>query len=330
VVGDHFHALRWKDWAPPQKDPNLEIRHAEAAVLAFDQAIRLGSQIPRYHLGRASMLEQFKIRQEKKKWRKLPPVLAKVTHREILTSYWNAFSTAFEADSNSPAKPRNGDSFTSDEAGYGYIRVAEANRDKLSEQEGERLSEIRNGMKQLNEKPDGESIITPIILCFDSAHGMDDLLAPERVVQFDLRGYGPKQSWTWVKPDSGFLVWDPERSGVIESGQQMFGSYTWQIFWRDGYEAMSVLDADGNGILEEAELERLSVWFDRDGNGVSGPGEVVPVKSLGIAGLRTQATSKGSNHVSNPKGLILQGGRELPTWDWLTSPIEPGIGNPKP
>ena len=74
----------------------------------------------------------------------------------------------------------------------------------------------------------------------------------------------------------------------------MFGSYTWQIFWRDGYEAMSVLDTDGT------------------------------------AGLRNQATSKGANHVSNPNGLILQSGRELPTWDWLTSPVQSGIANPKP
>ena len=52
--------------------------------------------------------------------------------------------------------------------------------------------------------------------------------------------------------------------------------------------AMDVLDDNRNGRLDLGEMEGLSVWFDRNGNGVSDSGEVVPVSRLGIRAIATQ------------------------------------------
>ncbi|MBT3202234.1 MAG: hypothetical protein HN350_20220, partial [Phycisphaerales bacterium] len=50
-------------------------------------------------------------------------------------------------------------------------------------------------------------------------------------VRFDLDGDGRAQSWPWVKPTTGILVWDPSGQGRITSGQQLFGSVTiWMFF----------------------------------------------------------------------------------------------------
>ena len=68
------------------------------------------------------------------------------------------------------------------------------------------------------------------------------------------------------------------------------------------------------------ELAGIAVWFDRDSDGVSGPGEVVPVEELGIAALSTEATGHVGLSPANPLGLELADGRRLPTWDWVTSP----------
>ena len=320
----HFKSLKLRGWTPQQIAPRIRIAHAVAAHSAFNEAIRLNSKEPLFHMGRVSLLKQFRDWSESTKPGELPATLAGITDRDLMSGFWDAYSTARELLNNAAKTPVEfSRAEVCFEASVGYAELAQLHFNDLSDDERARFVQLEDGLKlaeSISEK-NKHRIITPIIFCLNPVKQFDELLDAERVVQFDLRGYGPKQSWTWVKPDTGFLVWDPERSGVIDSGQQMFGSYTWQIFWRDGYEAMSVLDADDNGILEEAELDRLSVWFDRDGNGVSSPGEVVPVNLLEIAGLRTQATSKGANHVSNPNGLILQSGQELPTWDWLTSPV---------
>lgn len=320
----HFKSLTLRGWIPRQIEPRIRIAHAEAALRAFNEAIRLNGKEPLFHMGRVSLLKQFRDWSEAAKPGELPATLAGITDRDLMSGFWDAYSTARERLNNA-AKTHVEFSCAEVcfEASVGYAQLAQLHYNELSQDERARFVQLEDGLKLAESISDKNKhrVITPIIFSLNPMKQLDELLDVERVVHFDLRGHGPKQSWTWVKPDTGFLVWDPERSGVIDSGQQMFGSYTWQIFWRDGYEAMSVLDADRNGILEDAELDSLSVWFDRDGNGVSDPGEVVTVKSLGIAGLRTQPTGKGANHVSNPNGLILQSGRELPTWDWLTAPV---------
>ena len=47
-----------------------------------------------------------------------------------------------------------------------------------------------------------------------------------------------------------------------------------------GYEPMSMLDDNCNGWLEGNELSGLSVWQDRNSNGVSDMGEVESVATL--------------------------------------------------
>ena len=43
-------------------------------------------------------------------------------------------------------------------------------------------------------------------------------------------------------------------AGVICSGLQMFGSYSFFLFWNNGYEALSALDDNQDGKLDGAEL----------------------------------------------------------------------------
>jgi hypothetical protein len=36
-----------------------------------------------------------------------------------------------------------------------------------------------------------------------------------------------------VKPHLRFLAWNPDNNGQITSARQLFGGYTFEIFWRD-------------------------------------------------------------------------------------------------
>jgi hypothetical protein len=115
------------------------------------------------------------------------------------------------------------------------------------------------------------------------------------------------------------LVYDPSGRGQITSGLQMFGTVTFWIFWRDGYEALSALDDNGDGILSGAELRGLALWQDVNKNGVSEPGEVVPVAEFGIASLSCARQTHASGIPWNPAGVTFRDGSSRPTFDWMAS-----------
>jgi hypothetical protein len=103
------------------------------------------------------------------------------------------------------------------------------------------------------------------------------------------------------------------------------------MFFADGYRPLDALDDDRDGRLAAAELAGLAVWLDRDTNGRSEPGEVIPIENLPIASLATRATSVEEGSPANRSGLTLSDGRVLPTYDWIVpvvarEPCEPLAG----
>jgi hypothetical protein len=179
----------------------------------------------------------------------------------------------------------------------------------------------------LKNKPGGQPrIISPIIFPLRGAAPLEALLAPGRVVSFDLAGNGVPEKWPWVNADAGFLVWDPENRQRIESGRQLFGSVTWWMFWRDGYQALAALDDDGNGWLEGNELAGIAIWRDINGNGVCDPGEMISLRDAGIVRIAVHATGRTSGMPYNPQGIQLKDGSSLPTYDWTPVSVTSGAG----
>ena len=101
---------------------------------------------------------------------------------------------------------------------------------------------------------------------------------------------------------------------------------SWRLFFETGYEALAALDDNGDGKLADEELKGLAVWFDRDGNGVSDPGEVVAVEKLGIVGLSCRQDGESEGCPMSSRGMELADGRVLPTYDWIAEarPESPG------
>ena len=173
---------------------------------------------------------------------------------------------------------------------------------------------------------------SPVILDF-SGKGTPDLLAgptwkfgPDRRVAtpairaFDLDGTG-RSRWEWVGPGSALLVWDPDHSGVITSGRQLFGNWTWGKKWKDGYEPLATLDRDRDGSLSGLEMAHLGVWVDADGDGISDAGEVQDCRMAGVTQIGVRAERDASGHAMVSAGFTrrLSDGRtvEHQTWDWI-------------
>ncbi|MHC4645461.1 MAG: hypothetical protein ACYTBJ_08160, partial [Planctomycetota bacterium] len=189
----------------------------------------------------------------------------------------------------------------------------------VSKREEKEIAKVKRNLKKLDSLP--MDAITPIIFSLEKHTSLADLLAANTRVDFDLDGDGVSELWPWVKSTTGILVWDPEATDVIRSGRQMFGSVSWWLFFEDGYHALDALDDSRDGVLTGSELEGIRVWFDRDGDGKSGKGEVVSLRHLQIVSISTNASGQNCGCPMSAAGIRLSDGRTLPTYDWLASPV---------
>jgi len=227
-----------------------------------------------------------------------------------LTCYQKVIDLAMADDlKNGHAGPA-ADSVLSDEAIRAALQILKA---RPGREPDPRIAELEKRLAQF--KSMGRAV-TPIIFSLKPSSSVQDLLAANLTTTFNLAGDDRRAVWPWLKPDTCILVWDPQHTGKITSGRQLFGSATFWMFFEDGYKALAALDDDGNGYLSGDELKGIAVWRDANGNGVCDPGEVVPIEQLGIAKIATHATWAADGTLQTTAGITLQNGRMLPTYDW--------------
>jgi len=126
-------------------------------------------------------------------------------------------------------------------------------------------------------------------------------------VRFDIRDVGVAEHIAWPEPgsDDAFLALDRNGDGVINSGAELFGNATEQpasAKFANGYNALSVFDENGDGVIDErdAVYSRLLLWQDANHDGVSQPEELHGLAEMGVAALSVQYTvSKKTDRFGN-------------------------------
>ena len=315
--------LNWGQKQPPVKQLASQelVAHAVSAMRNFKEAARLNNyESPGLiHLGMASLEEEFAAWNEQAKVADLPPEFQGITLTRIRADYAQALAAAMVKDGELGYLPISGlEGVTSFEAATALVRLAEKS-DTLTDTEKKDVERAKDALKFFHGL--GMGAITPMVFSFRTVHHLDELLAPEVAVDFDLRGYGPRERWSWLRPELGLLVWDPLHRGRIESARQLFGGYTFEIFRANGYDALAALDTNGDEMLSGAELDGISVWFDRNGDGVSTPNEVTPLRDLDVVAVATTVEGYDGTHPTNARGITLRDGRMLRTWDWMVQPV---------
>lgn len=280
-------------------DIRSAIRHLKAAV-------KLGGGLPGlYPLTLACAYEVATPVAAKVEKGKTPEEFKKLA----LSQYVASFKASRDLDLKQEfgSRPLTYEKWISVEAAESILRLAPKHSLK---------GEIETHMAAMSKLPSGP--ITPLIFSLIDAKPLDNLLDPFSLVRFDLDGTGQPQTYQWVRPDTAFLVWQPDPRVPIRSGRQLFGSATWWLMNRDAYAAMSLLDDNRDGWLSGSELRGLAIWTDSNQDGVSERGEVVSAQIAGIAALRTVATGRVGESLVSSGGLRLRDGRVLPTYDWVT------------
>ena len=162
--------------------------------------------------------------------------------------------------------------------------------------------------------------ITPIAIPLQDDLAISDLVDHRAQVTFDADGSGIEKSWTWITPKAGWLVFDKLGRRQPESALDWFGNVTFWLFWENGYQALSILDDNGDGDLTGSELDGLAIWQDRNGNGVSDPEEVRSLAEWHITKLSCAYAWRDDDPAAiawSPSGVTFQGGRVRPTFDLL-------------
>jgi len=315
-------ALEQKGWEPARPTNEQLIGHAGAAQWNFHQAIALDPNNALYYLGQASLGEQYLEFFAESSPALMPSALMKIASNAVKETYLLTYEMSLQEDLELRSLPLGGiHEIISYEAGTGFVRLWEADRDIPADVQ-EKLDAINANLATFEALPLGA--VTPIVFSLEPHSSLADLLTPRQAVSFDLDGDGAAEERPWVKPTTGFVVWDGNADGRITSGREMFGSVTWWLFFPDGYRAMDALDDNRDGWLGSGELDGIAVWFDRNANGITDAQELVSLESLGIASIATRANGCDGRSPMCTRGLRFKDGRILPTYDWIAPAVELG------
>ncbi|HPC96891.1 MAG TPA: hypothetical protein PLU87_18245 [Sedimentisphaerales bacterium] len=313
--------LEREGWRPERPTTDQLIEHAGAAQWNFYRAAALDPNNALYVLGQASLGEQYLEFFAEAGGAPMPAGLKTILLNAVRQTYLLAYDLSIRADLMLDRLPITGlRGIISYEAGSAFVRLWHREKEVPKDVQ-DRLAAIQANLAKFEALPIGA--ITPIVFGLEGGSSLADLLAPATVVSFDLDGDGRAEKRPWVKSTTGFLVWDCGRTGRVTSGRQMFGSATWWMLFKNGYRAMDALDDNRNGRLDLGEMEGLSVWFDRNSDGLSDSGEVIPVCRLGISAIATRPDGLDGISPMCAAGLTLEDGRVLPTYDWIAPPATP-------
>ncbi|WP_105431449.1 DUF5801 repeats-in-toxin domain-containing protein [Neorhizobium sp. T6_25] len=172
-------------------------------------------------------------------------------------------------------------------AGTYYLEVGRA---RFSLQSGWQFSTFNSSTDyelQVSIKAPGQD---PIILDLDrNGFAFTSL---EDGVKFDINADGKLDQVAWTKTD-GILAYDVDGNGKIDNGSEIFTPNFAGGTHAGGVAALSTLDVNHDGKIDASDtgFDKLLVWQDANGNGVSDEGELKGLNDYGITGISLDAES---------------------------------------
>jgi hypothetical protein len=141
-------------------------------------------------------------------------------------------------------------------------------------------------------------------------------------VQFDLNHSGTPHQTSWVDKHDGLLAIDLNGDGQINSGAELFGNYTQLANGTtasNGWAALGEKDSNQDGKIDakDANFDKLRVWVDANGDGVTEAGEMHTLADVKVASIDLHA----NNTIKYQNGNALQGFSSYTSTDGATHEV---------
>ncbi|RYG70299.1 hypothetical protein EON80_08205, partial [bacterium] len=203
-----------------------DLFHIRESIRNYAMAVKLAPNDSYSWLGCGWMLEQGAPYASRLGSPWLPDLRQKrtTTAAEWKKKALEAYRKVVALDTNFKKDMRDFSADPNREAGGYVVRILKDAKRPLTAAERTEIQQIEAAIA----KGDRPRVISPIIIPLGKTMSLPNLLNSKSSVTFDLasenRKLGLERRWPWIKPNTGILVWDPENTGRITSGRQLFGS----------------------------------------------------------------------------------------------------------
>lgn len=122
---------------------------------------------------------------------------------------------------------------------------------------------------------------------------------------FDLDGDGKEEELSKLQAGSGFLALDKNHDGIINDGNELFGTKS-----GDGFKDLAAYDEDGNGWIDEDDsiFDDLKIWtMDENGNSRLISLREAGVGAIYLGNIDTEFSLKEQG-TNNTQGIIRKSG----------------------
>ena len=142
---------------------------------------------------------------------------------------------------------------------------------------------------------------SPLVLDFESKGMLETVNPIASKAKFDLDGNGIPEKTGWVASrTAGMLALDLDENGVIDDGRELFGEATKLPSGsraKNGYLALAQYDNGRKGYIDstDAIFHKVVVWFDVNGDGISGRHELRHLADLGVTRIAVKYGNVATN-----------------------------------
>ncbi|AYA39649.1 hypothetical protein HZS38_03095 [Xenorhabdus nematophila] len=166
-----------------------------------------------------------------------------------------------------------------------------------------------NAVKEIIEQQidEFENKETPLVI--DLTGDGINTIAENRNIFFDHDNDGIIESSGWIDPNSAFLVWDKNKDGKINNGNELFGNNS--ILKNgtnadNGFAALADLDDNNDGVFDQNDSlwNSLELWIDYNRDAITDSGELHKLSESGISSINLAYKENGFKDINgNVHGL---------------------------
>ena len=132
------------------------------------------------------------------------------------------------------------------------------------------------------------SLASPIVVDLNG-DGVKLVDPKDSKTSFDFDGDGKTDHTGWISPEDGILVKDINGNGKVDGYGEI--SFSDAPGARSDLDGLRSYDDNHDGVISSQDdiFATLSIWQDKNSNGSSDPGEMIPLSSLGISSISLSA-----------------------------------------